>query len=159
MKTILRINGTNNALFQMLDNDSPFEIIKRADMSKYSDEHKRYMFDLANSGDLTRLVWTSEVQDLLLNVEFSSLEVSTNSLGCISSRHFKAYKKAFSIVDRVESKYSGCLSMDLESNLMQLIKVMQVQAVYIEIDGQRKVFTKTITLANLSTILEAINQH
>ena len=155
MKTILRLNGTKKAFFQTIDSD--IQIIKNEKIADYSTDFKKYHFDLARSGDLVRLEFSRDIQSFVLDCEFCEISVDSNLSESITPSDFESYKKAFAIADRISKFFNYCTLPNDESVIIKLLQKFKVQAVFIEIDGQRKTMSKKEALQNIPLIMSLMD--
>lgn len=153
MKTILRINGTKQALFQTVEK---CEVIKNKDLYKYSEDHKKYGYDLAHSGDLCLVNFDRDIKSFIWDIQFAEIGISTEYGDCLYNRDFNAVKKSISTVNRIEKALNYPNSFNDVAMLKQLFKLFKVEAVTIEVDGKRKTFNKGELNKNADYIFEVM---
>ena len=156
MRTILRINGSNKAFFQPVT--GKVEFIKNERIADYSAEFKRYYVDLAKSGDLARLEFDHNLRGFMLDLKYGELSVETTLLDSIQKRDFDAHKKAFAAVDRIEKNLNYDLLVNDKLMIKILLNAFKVQAVFIEIDGERKTMNKKEAVENIDLIFSYLNK-
>lgn len=139
MKTILRVNGTRDMFFQTV---TSIETIKNEKIKDYSEEYKKGYFDLGHTGDMSKINFDHDMKSFFLDIEFGDWAVDTGYGEKLYHRDFDAVKKSISVINRIENKMDGCLFNDIRV-MDQLFKLLKVQAVYIEVNGQKKLFDKS----------------
>lgn len=153
MKTILRVNGTKTMLFQTVNS---IETIKNEKIKDYSEEYKRYYCDLGNTGNLVKVDFDTDIKNLFLDIEFGEFSVDTGYGEQLYRRDFDAVKKSISIINRIESKMNYACAFNDIRVMDQLIKLLKVQAVFIEVDGKREMFNKSDMKKNHADMFVAI---
>ncbi|AUR86153.1 hypothetical protein NVP1083O_07 [Vibrio phage 1.083.O._10N.286.52.B9] len=155
MKTILRINGTNGLLFQTISNN--INIIKNENIKDYSEEYKKYHFDLAKSGDLVKIDFDHDLFSFVVDREFGGIDIDLGYKEVLQSRDFEAVKKSISIANRITKQLNYFNCVNDEIIVLQLLKALKVKAVFIELDGLKRTYSLSEAKANLGFIFSAIN--
>ena len=154
MKTILRINGTNDILFQTVTDGVP--IIKNETIADYSTEFKRFYFDLAKSGDLVKVDFDRDLFNFCICREFGEIKIDTGYNDFITANKFNAMKDSIKLAEKISKKLNHHLLINDKIVIKNLIKAFNVQAVFIEIDGCRKTYSIKEAFNNLDFIFAAI---
>jgi hypothetical protein len=156
MKTILRTNGTKSMLFQFVES---IEIIKNEDIHKYSSEYLKGSYDLAKSGDLCKVTWDHyEYENILLECNYNNLAVDCEYKNSIQDHEFKQFKKSFALIDRINKKFDYRLKLEDEDQLLKLIKLFNVQAVFYVSDTLKKTIVKSEIKNHTTLLLSEIKQ-
>lgn len=155
MKTILRINGTNELFFQTIEK---IEIIKHADVDNWPLKLEEGYRDMFNTGDAVKLNFDHECQSFSYDIRYDSITVCSKLIGQISSYEFSSYKKAFSAYSRIEKKLDSCGASKLDSSdsLMEILKAFNTQSAVIEVNGMRKLFNKKELSHNIDDLFNVI---
>lgn len=157
MKTILRINGTNDILFQTVTDGVP--IIKNENIADYSTEFKKFYFDLAKSGDLVKVDFDHDLFNLYVCREFGEIKIYTGYNDFITDNKFNAMKDSIKLAEKISKKLNHCLLINDKIVIKNLIKAFNVQAVFVETDSCRKTYSIKEALDNLDLIFAAIHNY
>ena len=155
MKTILRISGTNEILFQTITNDAP--IIKNENIKDYSEEYKKYYTDLAKSGDMVKLNFDNDLASFIVDRECGDINLLMGYGSVIYSRNFEAINKSIKIANRITKQLNYINTVNDEIIVLQLLKAFKVQAVFIELDHCKKTLTISEAKSDLTFLLNAIH--